>query len=48
MRVAGPDTGYQIGHLVIGSAISVIFISISLVLITIIIAGRSITVKGSR
>ena len=46
MRVAGPDTGYQIGHLVIGSAISVIFISISLVLITIIITGRRITVKG--
>ena len=46
MRVAGPDTGYQVGHLVIGSAISVIFISISLVLITIIITGRRITVKG--
>lgn len=48
MRVAGPDTGYQIGHLIIGSAISVIFISISLVLITIIISGRRITMKDSR
>jgi exosortase/archaeosortase family protein len=48
MRVAGPDTGYQIGHLVIGSAISVIFISISLILITIIITGRRITVKDSQ
>ena len=48
MRVAGPDTGYQIGHLVIGSAISVIFISISLVLITIIISGRQITAKRPR
>lgn len=48
MRIAGPDTGYQIGHLLIGSAISVIFISISLILITIIISGRQITVKGSR
>jgi exosortase/archaeosortase family protein len=47
MRIAGPDTGYQIGHLVIGSAISVIFISISLILITIIITGRRVTAKGS-
>ncbi|HET7018399.1 MAG TPA: exosortase/archaeosortase family protein [Streptosporangiaceae bacterium] len=48
MRLAGPDTGYQIGHLVIGSAISVIFISISLVLITSIITGRQITAMRSR
>jgi len=48
MRITGPDTGYQIGHLVIGSAISVIFISISLVLITVVITGRRTMVKGSR
>jgi hypothetical protein len=47
MRIAGSDLGYQIGHLVIGSAISVIFISISLVLITIIITGPLIMAKGS-
>lgn len=48
MRIAGPGTGYQIGHLVIGSAISVIFISISLILITVIITGRRVMAKGSR
>ncbi len=48
MRAAGPDTGYKIGHLVIGSAISVIFISISLVMVTIIITGRQMTAKRPR
>ncbi len=48
MRIGGPATGYQVGHLVIGSAISVIFISISLILITIIITGRQIMAKGPR
>lgn len=48
MRIAGPGTGYQIGHLLIGSAISVIFISISLVLITVIITSRQITLRDSR
>jgi exosortase/archaeosortase family protein len=40
VRVAGPGLGYQIGHLIIGSAISVVFIGASLILMTFIITSR--------
>ncbi len=32
VKVAGPSFGYEVGHLVIGSAISVLFIGASLIL----------------
>ncbi len=40
VRVAGPDIGYEVGHLVIGSAISVVFIGSSLILMTYIITSH--------
>ncbi len=40
VRIAGPGIGYEVGHLVIGSAISVIFIGSSLILMTFIITSR--------
>lgn len=40
VRIAGPGVGYEVGHLVIGSAISVIFIGGSLILMTLIITSR--------
>jgi exosortase/archaeosortase family protein len=39
--VGGPGIGYQVGHLVIGSAISVVFIGISLIMMIFIITLRS-------
>ncbi len=40
VKVAGPGVGYEVGHLVIGSAISVLFIGASLILITFMITSR--------
>jgi exosortase/archaeosortase family protein len=40
INVAGVGTGYQIGHLVLGSIVSVICIAISLALLTVIVSSR--------
>jgi exosortase/archaeosortase family protein len=40
VKIGGPGIGYQVGHLVIGSAISVVFIGTSLILMTSIITSR--------
>ncbi len=40
IRVAGVGTGYQIGHLVLGSIVSIICIAISLALLTAVVASR--------
>ena len=40
IRVAGIGTGYQVGHLVLGSLISIICIALSLSLLTLIITAR--------
>ena len=40
IKVGGPGIGYQVGHLVIGSGISVVFIGVSLILMTVIITSR--------
>ena len=40
IRVAGIGTGYQVGHLVLGSLISIICIAVSLSLLTLIITAR--------
>ena len=40
IRMAGIGTGYQVGHLVLGSLISIICIAVSLILLTVIIAAR--------
>jgi exosortase/archaeosortase family protein len=40
IRVAGIGTGYQVGHLVLGSLISIICIAVSLTLLTVIITAR--------
>ena len=40
IRVAGIGTGYQIGHLVLGSIVSFICIATSLVLLTVIVVSR--------
>jgi exosortase/archaeosortase family protein len=40
VRIAGPGIGYEVGHLVIGSAISVVVIGTSLILMTLIITSR--------
>jgi exosortase/archaeosortase family protein len=40
IRVAGIGTGYQVGHLVLGSLISIICIAVSLALLTVIITAR--------
>jgi len=40
VRIAGPGIGYEVGHLVIGSAISVIFIGTSLIMMTFILTSR--------
>jgi exosortase/archaeosortase len=40
IKVAGVGTGYQIGHLVLGSIVSVICIAISLALLTVIVSSR--------
>jgi exosortase/archaeosortase family protein len=39
-RVGGVGTGYQIGHLVLGSFLSIIFIAASLVTLTVIVVSR--------
>jgi exosortase/archaeosortase family protein len=40
IRVAGIGTGYQIGHLLLGSIVSIICIAISLALLTAIVVSR--------
>jgi len=40
IRVAGIGTGYQIGHLILGSIVSIICIAISLALLTAIVVSR--------
>jgi len=40
IMVGGPGIGYQVGHLVIGSAISLIFIGVSLIMMISIITFR--------
>ncbi len=40
IRVAGIGTGYQVGHLVLGSVISIVCIAVSLVLLTLIITAH--------
>jgi exosortase/archaeosortase family protein len=40
IRMAGIGTGYQVGHLVLGSLISIICIAVSLTLLTLIITAR--------
>ncbi len=40
IRVAGIGTGYQVGHLVLGSLISIVCIAVSLVLLTLIITAH--------
>ncbi len=40
VRVGGLGTGYQIGHLVLGSLVSIVCIAISLALLTVIVASR--------
>jgi exosortase/archaeosortase family protein len=40
IKVAGVGTGYQIGHLVLGSIVSIICIAISLALLTVIVSSR--------
>ncbi len=39
IRMAGIGTGYQVGHLVLGSLVSIICIAVSLILLTVIIAA---------
>ncbi len=39
VTLAGPGLGYEVGHLVIGSAMSVVFIGASLILMTLIITS---------
>jgi exosortase/archaeosortase family protein len=39
IRVAGVGTGYQIGHLILGSIVSIICIAISLALLTVIVVS---------
>lgn len=40
IRMAGIGTGYQVGHLVLGSLISIICIAVSLTVLTVIITAR--------
>jgi exosortase/archaeosortase family protein len=40
VRVGGVGVGYQVGHLVFGSAVSIVCIAISLVLLTAMVASR--------
>jgi exosortase/archaeosortase len=39
IRVAGIGTGYQVGHLVLGSLVSIVCIAMSLTLLTVIIVA---------
>ena len=39
IRVAGIGTGYQVGHLVLGSLVSIICIAVSLILLTVIVVA---------
>jgi hypothetical protein len=39
IRMAGIDTGYQVGHLVLGSLVSIICIAVSLILLTVIVVA---------
>jgi exosortase/archaeosortase family protein len=45
IRVGGVEAGYQIGHLVLGSIVSIICIAISLVLLTAILVTRPGTIR---
>jgi exosortase/archaeosortase family protein len=45
IRVGGIGTGYQIGHLVLGSIVSIICIAISLALLTTIVVSRPGTLR---
>jgi exosortase/archaeosortase family protein len=40
IRVGGIGTGYQIGHLILGSLVSIVCIGISLALLTVIVTSR--------
>jgi hypothetical protein len=40
IRVYGLHTGYQLGHLVLGSLISIVCIASSMVILTVIITGH--------
>lgn len=40
VRVGGTGTGYQVGHLILGSIVSIICIAISLALLTVILVSR--------
>jgi len=40
IRVGGIGTGYQVGHLVLGSLISIVCIAVSLALLTVILTAR--------
>ena len=40
VRVSGTGTGYQVGHLVLGSIVSIICIAVSLALLTVIVVSR--------
>ena len=40
VRLGGLGTGYQIGHLILGSLVSIVCIAISLALLTAIVSSR--------
>jgi branched-subunit amino acid permease len=40
IRVGGIGTGYQVGHLILGSLVSMVCIGISLALLTVIVTSR--------
>ena len=48
MRFGGLGTGYQLGHLVLGSIISIICIGIGLTLLTVILVRQRPSKKVSR
>ena len=39
VRVGGTGAGYQVGHLVLGSIVSIVCIGVSLVLLTVIVVS---------
>ncbi|HEY2689538.1 MAG TPA: hypothetical protein VGJ50_13930, partial [Streptosporangiaceae bacterium] len=41
IRVDGIGTGYQVGHLVLGSLVSIVCIALALALLTLILTSRS-------